>query len=83
MPFNGNSICRDVFIMCGIRRGRSLENEPSSEYGIDQISNNFSHMIILHPEEMHDMIEKKLEITNMRYTYLTQAACAGADSYVS
>mgnify|MGYP006972245127 CR=1 FL=1 len=35
-------------------------------------------MIILHPEEMHDMIEKKLEITNMRYTHLTQAACAGA-----
>lgn len=40
-------------------------------------------MIILHPEEMHDMIGKKLEITNTRYTYLTQAACAGADSYVS
>ena len=40
-------------------------------------------MIILHPGEMHDMIGKKLEITNTRYAHLTQAACAGADSYVS
>ena len=40
-------------------------------------------MVVLHPEKMHDMIGKKLEITNMRYAHLTRTACAGADSYVS